>query len=117
MAFLDADLLRVLEEVLPARLGGGPVDYQLLEEETEEGRPRLRLLIHPRVGPLDPTFAAEVFFTAIARGEGAAQVMSLAWQDGKVLQIERRVPESRGGKIRHLRAWPSATAPERSPTR
>jgi len=117
MAFLDADLLRVLEEVLPARLGGGPVDYQLLEEETEEGWPHLRLLIHPRVGPLDPTFVAEVFFTAIARGEGAARVMSLAWQDGKVLQVERRVPESRGGKIQHLRARPSATAPERSPTR
>jgi hypothetical protein len=117
MAFLDTDLLRVLEEILPARLGGGPVDYQLLEEETEEGRPRLRLLVHPRVGPLDPGLVAEVFFAAIARGEGAARVMSLAWQEGKVLQVERRVPESRGGKIRHLRARSSAAGLERSPTR
>jgi hypothetical protein len=77
----------------------------------------LRLLVHPRVGPLDPTLVAEVFFAAIARGEGAARVMSLAWQEGKVLQVERCVPESRGGKIRHLRARSSAAAQEESPTR
>jgi hypothetical protein len=103
MAFLASDLLRVLEETLPARLGGGPVDYQLLEEETADGRPRLRLLIDPRVGPLDPVVVADVFFTAIGRGTGAAQVTSLAWQDGDLLRIERRPPEPRGGKIRHLR--------------
>ena len=114
MAFLAADLLRVLEEVLPARLGGGPVDYQLMEEETVDGRPRLRLLIHPRVGPLDPALVADVFFTAIGRGTGAARVMSLTWQDGDLLQIERRAPEPRGGKIRHLRAGPATAAPDSS---
>jgi hypothetical protein len=106
MAFLSADLLRVLEDVLPARLGGGPVDYQLLEEETPDGRPRLRLLIHPRVGPLDPAVVADVFFTSIGGGAGATRVMSLTWQDGDLLQIERRPPEPRGGKIRHLRTRP-----------
>jgi hypothetical protein len=107
MAFPSADLLRVLEEELPARLGGGPVDYQLLEEETSDGRPRLRLLIHPRVGPLDPGVVADVFFAAIGRGAGAARVMSLAWQDGELLRVERRAPEPRGGKIRHLRTRPA----------
>ena len=29
MTFFDADLIRVLEEALPARFGGGPTDYQL----------------------------------------------------------------------------------------
>jgi hypothetical protein len=112
MALLDADLLRVLEERLPARLGGGPLDYQLVEEETPDGRPRLRLLIHPRVGPLDPQVAAAVFFDAMSREDGAARIASLAWQDADVLRVERRAPESRGGKIRHLRARPSVAAPE-----
>jgi hypothetical protein len=111
MAVLDGDVLRILEEVLPARLGGGPVDYQLIEEETADGRPRLRLLIHPRVGPLDPGAVAEVFFAALARGEGAARIMSLAWQEGEILQVERRALESSGGKIRHLQARPSASVP------
>src|SRR5262249_43576160 len=33
MTFLDADVIRVLEEVLPARFGGAPTDYQLVEDE------------------------------------------------------------------------------------
>ena len=117
MAFLDGDLLPVLEKTLPARLGGGPLDYQLVEEETADGGPRLRLLVDPRVGPLDPALVAEVFFTAIARGKGAERVMSLAWQDGDILRVERRAPELCGGKIRHLRVRSSAAVPEESPSR
>ncbi len=33
MTFLDTDVIRVLEEVLPGRFGGIPSDYQLVEEE------------------------------------------------------------------------------------
>jgi hypothetical protein len=54
MTFLDTDVIRVLEEELPARFGGTPTDYQLLEEEADDGQPRLQLLVHPRVGPLNP---------------------------------------------------------------
>lgn len=39
MTFLDSDVIRVLEEVLPGRFGGGPTHYQLVEEEdAEDGR-------------------------------------------------------------------------------
>ena len=37
MTFLDTDLVRVLEEVLPTRFGGGPTDYQLEEAPREPG--------------------------------------------------------------------------------
>lgn len=42
MTFLDTDIIRVLEEEMPARFGGAPTDYQLLEEEADDGQPRLR---------------------------------------------------------------------------
>jgi hypothetical protein len=48
MTFLDTDVIRVLEEILPARFGGGPADYQLVEDERADGQPCLRL-----VGDLD----------------------------------------------------------------
>lgn len=51
MSFLDADIVRVLDEVLPAAFGGGPTDYQLLEEVGPEGDPILKLLAHPSLGP------------------------------------------------------------------
>jgi hypothetical protein len=103
MTFLDTDVIRVLEEVLPARFGGGPTDYQLLEDEAADGRPRLRLLVHPAVGPRDPAALVEAFLAAISGGEGAARVMGLLWREAGFLQVERRAPLSTGaGKVLHL---------------
>ena len=39
MTFLDTDVIRILEADLPARFGGGPTDYQLVEEEPSMGDP------------------------------------------------------------------------------
>jgi hypothetical protein len=103
MTFRDHDVIRALEEVLPARFGGAPTDYQLLEEEGADGRPRLRLLVHPSVGPLDAGAAAEALLQAIGEGSGAARVMQHAWRDGNVLQVERAAPRvTTTGKILHL---------------
>src|SRR5207249_4779647 len=35
MSFLASDLLALVEEVLPARFGGSPVDWQFVEEEVD----------------------------------------------------------------------------------
>ena len=103
MTFLDSDVIRVLEEVLPARFGGGPTDYQLLEEEEDDGRPRLRLLVHPAIGPLDADAVAEAFLTAIGRRSRADRVMELLWRDAGFVRVERRPPRSTpSGKILHL---------------
>jgi hypothetical protein len=103
MTFLDTDLVGVLEEVLPRRFGGGPTDYQLVEEESAEGRPALRLLVHPRVGAVDALAVSRVFLDAIGSGSGAQKVMQLAWHDAGVLRVERQPPRTTDlGKILHL---------------
>ena len=38
-----SDLVRIVEEVLPARFGGSPLDYQMAEEEDPEDSPAFRL--------------------------------------------------------------------------
>lgn len=38
----------VRREALPARFGGGPTNYQLVEEARADGHPSLRLLVHAR---------------------------------------------------------------------
>jgi hypothetical protein len=54
ITLLDVDVVRVLEEVLPARFGGAPTDYQLVERpDGADGRPEVRLLVSPALGPLD----------------------------------------------------------------
>ncbi len=103
MTFLDAEVIEVLEEVLPKRFGGMPTDYQLVETEDERGRPRLKLLVHPEVGSLNPEAVKETFLEAISKGSGAEQVMGLVWRDAKLIQIERHPPlATSSGKILHL---------------
>ncbi len=108
MNLLDADVIRILEEVLPGLFGGGPTDYQLVEVETETGRPSLRLVVHPAVGPLDPEAVGAAFLDAIGVGPGVERVMSLAWRESGLLRVERRAPEATMGKIHHLRVASSA---------
>jgi hypothetical protein len=103
MTFLDSDLIHVLEAELPARFGGRPTDYQLLEEEAGDGLPRLRLLVLPGVGSLDRAAVADAFLDAIGSGSGARRVMALQYRQGGLLRVERRPPLStRAGKILHL---------------
>lgn len=106
MTFLDFDIVHVLEEVLPAHFGGGPTDYQLVEEETDMGKARLRLVVHPRVGHLEKGIVRERFFSAIGEGGGAAKVMALMWREAGLLEIERRSPYvTSTGKILHLHQY------------
>jgi hypothetical protein len=103
MTFVDSDIATVLDEVLPARFGGGPTHYQLLEEEDGDGRPRLRLLVDPAIGPVDETLVAQTFVEAISSGNGAARVMGQVWQDSRIVQVDRRPPFTTArGKINHL---------------
>jgi hypothetical protein len=103
MTFLDADVIHALETVLPARFGGLPTDYQLAEEETVAGRHCLRLVVHPRLGPLEPGAVGEAFLAAIGEGSGAARVMAHQWRELGALQVERAAPRATtGGKILHL---------------
>jgi hypothetical protein len=103
MTFLDTDVIRVLEEVLPAEIGGSPTDYQLVENEDDIGRARLRLLVHPRLGELDEQRVREVFLRALSSGGTSSALMGLLWRDAELVTVERTAPRVTGaGKIQHL---------------
>jgi hypothetical protein len=103
MSFDDSDVIRILEEALPGRFGGGPTDYQLVEDLADDGRPQIRLLVNPAVGNLDSSDLSNFFLDALSAGSGTRHVMALHWRDAGVVRIERRVPfASASGKILHL---------------
>ena len=103
ISFLDTDLARVLEEVLPNRFGGESTHYQLVEEEDKLGRPRLRLLVHPDVGPVEHHAVAETFLSAITSGNGVEKIIGLLWHDAHFLSVDRSPPlATRSGKILHM---------------
>ena len=92
-------MLRVLEEVLPARFGGAGDDYQVVETEGTEGILRLELIVSPRVGPVDPEQVREAFLEAL--GDGSLdRLRAEIWRQAGTVTVSRRWPSStRAGKI------------------
>ena len=103
IAFLDVDVVGVLEQVLPSTFGGAPLDYQLVEEFDPSGRPSVTLRVHPSVGPLDRDVVADAFLTALGSGHGGTPLTELLWREGRIVRVERVPPARTGsGKILHL---------------
>jgi hypothetical protein len=111
MTFADVDVARVLDEILPARFGGTPTDYQLVEDASGDGEPRLRLVVAPAVRVPDVTAVAEAFLAGIGQGSGAERIMSDVWRRSGVLRVEVREPlAGPSGKIWHVHLNPRAGA-------
>jgi hypothetical protein len=103
VSFMAADLIRVLEERLPECFGGGPTDFQLVEQEAPGGPPCLRLLVHPRVPAPDLPAVGEAFLDSIGGGRRTERLMAALWRQGRFLHVERRAPvATASGKILHL---------------
>jgi hypothetical protein len=100
MTFIDTDVVRILEADLPARFGGGPTDYQLVEEESETGRPRVVLVVRPEIGDLDAAQVTAWLLERLGRGSGAERIMATTWKESGILQVVRRPPDiTPAGKI------------------
>jgi hypothetical protein len=100
MTFIQTDLLRVLEEVLPARFGGTSADYQVLEQEGERGILQLLLIVSPSVGPLDADAVRHAFLAALGAGTRADRFRATLWERAGAVEVRRRWPvATRAGKI------------------
>jgi hypothetical protein len=103
MTFMDTDVIPLLEQVLPARFGGSPIDYQLLEQEKDEGEAQVRLIVHPAIGPLDEQRVVATFLEGLGRGSWASRIMAQHWKQAGIVHVERRPPLiAPSGKVLHL---------------
>jgi hypothetical protein len=92
--FVGTELLRLVEEVLPARFGGHATDYQVLEEE-EAGLPRVSLVVSPSVGAIDEASVIGTVLAVLAADGGGARgnrAMAAHWRDAGLLRVVRRAP-------------------------
>ena len=95
MTFYGEELIRVTEEVLPARFGGNATDYQFVEEEAE-GRVSVALYASPRLGPLAETDVIDAALDGLARPSGTREMMVDIWRQGRTLRLVREEPLSTG---------------------
>jgi hypothetical protein len=92
MTLVGAEAVRILEDVLPARFGGTPLDYQLAEEEAANGLTRVVLIVSPRVGPLDDAAIREAFLAAMGETGPGARLARATWAQASSLQVRRELP-------------------------
>lgn len=90
VSFLGTELIRVIEEVLPGRFGGGPTDYQFAEEEVD-GLPKVNIVVSPRVGEVDDKAVIDAVVNALIPYPGG-EVMVSQWRQGNTLRVIRREP-------------------------
>jgi hypothetical protein len=103
MHFLGGDLLSLLEQVLPARFGGHPSHYQLVEREVN-GLPKVSLVVSPSVGAVDPAEAVRTTLEFLRQRGIGQQLMAAVWAAGETLNVVRAEPfATAAGKIQPLR--------------
>jgi len=104
MTLIGSDMVRILEEVLPARFGGSPLDYQLEEVEDEQGFTRLNLSIHPRIKIEREAEVIETVAEELRRGSVGADMARAFWQQARTLRVKRVEPVwTSRGKLMPLR--------------
>jgi hypothetical protein len=98
VTLVGSEMVRILEEVLPARFDGSPLDFQLVEEEDDEGFTRLSLLVSPKVEIADESEVIEVVMETLGRSSVAADLARAIWSQAGTLRVKRiePIPSARG---------------------
>ncbi len=92
ITLVGTEMLNLLENVLPARFGGSPLDYQLQELEDARGFTRLALSISPRVQIADEGEVKRVMLEALSASSASGHVARVVWESADSLQIRRTEP-------------------------
>jgi hypothetical protein len=85
-------LVAQLEEVLPRRFGGSPLDYQLAEEEDGQGFTRLALVISPRVHIDDEARVVEALLDGLGSARHAVELRHI-WSLAGTISVRRAEPQ------------------------
>ena len=100
MTFVGTDLVRIVEDVLPAKLGGASTDYQMVEEEDARGHTRMSVLVNPEVGELDEADVIRTILDELSKGKDAQRMMARIWAETGTLRVIRQRPiETVRGKL------------------
>jgi hypothetical protein len=100
MNYFYNDLSALMEKTLPDEFGGGPGDYQLVEEEDNGGQTRLTLVVHPDVGELNEERLLTRLRAAFSNGSRGNRFMTGVWENAGTFRVKREPPyASPRGKI------------------
>ena len=103
MNYFYSDLAELIEKTLPSEFGGGPGDYQLIEEEDGAAQTRLTLRVEPRLGVIDEARLLARLRAQLGRGAWSYEFQARVWDRAGTLRVKREAPAaSARGKISPL---------------
>lgn len=116
VTLVGTDMERILEEVLPARFGGSPLDYQLVEEEDEKGFTRLILLVAPSVPLEDEQAPVNVILEAMHQIGAVGDASRNIWRQAGTIRVRREKPRlTSRGKLMPLQLSKQGARPAPTP--
>ena len=92
VTLVGSEMVHVLEEVLPTRFGGTLLDYQLMEEEDEDGFTRLTLLVNPELQIASTDEVAATMYDALATQSIGADAAITSWARAGTIRVKRAMP-------------------------
>lgn len=92
MTLVGSELEKILQEDLPRRFGGSPLDYQFLEEEDERGFTRISIIVSPTVSLASEQDVIDTVLDGLARGSEGADGARATWSQAKTLRVRRMKP-------------------------
>lgn len=100
MTFYGTDLVRIIEEVLPAKFGGNALTYQIVEETDENGLSRLVLAVDPAAGPMDESALVKTVLSELGKGGESQKMMAQVWSRLETIKVRRAAPSlTKMGKL------------------
>lgn len=89
--FLGSDIIELVETVLPARHGGHPTDYQIVEEQ-DGPVTDVKIRVSPRVELRDEDHVVQTVLRFLAARDAGGRLMAAFWEQGGTLRLERKEP-------------------------
>ena len=104
MTFFGPDVARLVEEILPRRFGGSMADYQLVEEEDENGLCRYAVLVSPDLGAIDEAALVSLFLGELGKVRRFYRFKADLWARAGTLDVRRQPPVATSrGKVLPVR--------------
>lgn len=110
MTLVGTKLVELLERALPARLGGAPGDFQLVEEEGE-AHTQITLRVSPRIGVRAPEKVETCFYEELRKLHGGS-LSSRTWRHAGAVRVVIAEPfATASGKVLALHLMRYSRAP------
>ncbi|MCP5120190.1 MAG: hypothetical protein GY953_56055 [bacterium] len=100
MTLVGQDVLNILEERMPARFGGAPTDYQLVEQEGSH-QTEIELRVHPRVSAGSAEEMRRYFLAELKQVYGGS-LSSRNWSQTNGMKVVFGEPYHSGAKVHAL---------------